>query len=424
MTSASPFDLPPVRLEPGETLVWRSIGADGVVAVVERGGERLIRTDNYSVLGGTGEMAHQRRQGHLPLLLHPSARRVAYVGSATGISAGATLDHPIESLRLVEIVPGVAEAARRFFRRENEGVYEDPRTRVALDDARSFFRTTDERYDLVVADLFVPWRAGTGALYTREHFEAVRAHLLPDGVFCQWLPLYQLTEEELRVVTATFLDVFPRSALFRGDFYGGYPIAALVGWTGDVAPPAAVGEAVSALAAARRIRPLGDGSRRPVVAVRGAAGALRRRARRDPAQRRRPSPHRVPLGAQPRRRHARQGGSRGGSGLRAPCRAHRGRSHGGRRRALPVPLRETRGAPCSAALRCRPPARSTSRAVRRSRGAPSTAPQRCCRRVSYATPRPTRPPPRSGPATARQAKRAASRRRAKAAARPRRGRCG
>ena len=217
LRGASPLDVPPVRLETGEQLLFRDESAAGIVAVVERGGNRLIRTDNYSVLGGTSETVHQRRQGQLPLLLHPAAKRVAYVGSATGISAGAVLAHPVDTLRLVEIVPGVAAAARGYFRAENHAVYEDPRTQVALDDARNFLRATDERYDVVIADLFVPWRAGTGALYTREHFEAVRDHLTADGLFCQWLPLYQLTEPVLRVILATFLDVFRKAALFRGD---------------------------------------------------------------------------------------------------------------------------------------------------------------------------------------------------------------
>ena len=44
----------------------------------------------------------------------------------------------------------------------------------------------------VVADLFHPGRDGAGALYTREHFAAVRELLTEGGLFCQWLPLYQL----------------------------------------------------------------------------------------------------------------------------------------------------------------------------------------------------------------------------------------
>jgi spermidine synthase len=247
---ASPLALPAARLERGETLVSAESGPAGVVAVVQRGADRVIRTDNFSVLGGTSETVHQERQGHLALLLAPWARRVAYVGSATGISAGAVLAHPVEGLTLVEIVPGVADAARRYFSAWNHGVYDAPRTHVVLDDARNFLRSTRERFDLVIADLFVPWRAGTGALYTREHFEAIRAHLAKDGVFCQWLPLYQLGEPELESIVATFVDVYPRAALFRGDFYGSYPIVALVGYTGRVPTADEVARAAGELAAA------------------------------------------------------------------------------------------------------------------------------------------------------------------------------
>jgi spermidine synthase len=247
---ANPSRLPESHLEPGEKLLSSETSAAGVVAVVERSDGRLLRVDNYSVLGGTREKIHEEREGHLPLLLAPNAKRVAYLGSATGISAGATLAHPITRLHLVEILPGVARAARRFFADANRGVYEDARTEVVLDDARNYLRSTHQQFDLVIADLFVPWRAGTGSLYTREHFEAVRERLGPDGVFCQWLPLYQLTRGELEIIVATFLDVFPKAALFRGDFYGGFPIASLVGFKGRVPSAEQVASAALRLSAA------------------------------------------------------------------------------------------------------------------------------------------------------------------------------
>lgn len=245
---ASPLGVPLVALGPNESLLALDSTPAAVVAVVERDGERLIRIDNHYALGGTAERIHHERQSHLPLLLAPHAKRVAYVGSATGISAGGALAHPIESLFLVELVPGVADAAARWFGDANRGVYRDPRTHVVVDDARNFLRLTRERFDLVVADLFVPWQAGAGSLYTREHFEAVRAHLAPGGAFCQWLPLYQLGEPELTAIAATFLDVFPQSAVFRGDFYGRFPIAALVGWSDAPPSPAAIAVATERLA--------------------------------------------------------------------------------------------------------------------------------------------------------------------------------
>jgi spermidine synthase len=243
---APPGKVPVTATAPGERLLAVDSSAAGVVAVVARDGERLIRVDGHYALGGSAERVHHERQAHLPLLLAPGARRVLHAGSATGISAGAALAHPIESLSLVELLPAVARAGAQWFSDSNRNVYDDPRTTVVLDDARNFLATTSEHFDVVIADLFVPWHAGAGALYAREHFEAVRARLLPEGLFCQWLPLYQLSERELRVLAATFLDVFPQTAVFRGDFFGRFPIVALIGFTG--APPDP--ELVSARAAA------------------------------------------------------------------------------------------------------------------------------------------------------------------------------
>jgi spermidine synthase len=239
----NPLAIPLLRLAPGERALYVETGPSGVVAVIERAGERLVRTDNHYSLGGSSERVNEERQGHLPLLLQPEAERVAFVGTATAITAGAAVVHPVREIFLVEIVPGVAESAARFFAPWNRNVARDPRTRTVVDDARNFLRSTKLSFDVVVADLFVPWRAGSGSLYAREHFESVRARLRPGGVLCQWLPLYQLAEDELRVVVATFLDVFPRAALFRGDFYARFPIVALVGYAGAPAPPRLVSRA-------------------------------------------------------------------------------------------------------------------------------------------------------------------------------------
>jgi spermidine synthase len=237
LVRASPLDVSPVRVGPDEQIDWLVSGPAGVVTVVTKGRHRSLRTDNHYDLGGSADRVHQERQGHLSGLLRPGAHSVLWIGSATGISSGALLAQPIRSLTLVEIVPGVAEAASHFFAALNRGVHMDPRVRVVLDDARNYVRATQKRFDLVVADLFVPWRAGTGSLYAREHFEAVRARLTESGAFVQWLPLYQLSPEAFASVAATFADVFPRSAIFRGDFFGRFPIVALVGYAGS--PPAA-----------------------------------------------------------------------------------------------------------------------------------------------------------------------------------------
>ena len=226
---------PALCVPPGERLVQLDETAAGLVAVLEGEDGLELQLDNHYLLGGTRDRVRQERQGHLPLLLHPHPKRVLFLGSATGSSASAALAHPVESITLVEIVPGVARAARTWFRGENHGVYDDPRTRVVADDARSFLRASPGKFDVIVGDLFVPWQSGSGGLFSVEQFTNARARLAEGGVFCQWLPLYQLTREEFLRIGRSFARVFPAAELFRGDFYGSYPILAFCGNTRDAA---------------------------------------------------------------------------------------------------------------------------------------------------------------------------------------------
>jgi spermidine synthase len=238
-TPLSPRTLTVVSVKPGERVLAVAEGAHGIVSVVELGGDRRIKIDNHYSLAGSAAAKTEERAGHLPLLLHPAPRRVAFVGSASGGTAGAAVLHPVESIALIEIVPEVHALAAEWFAESSRGVHRDPRTRLVVEDGRNHLRAAPERYDVVVADLFVPWRPGVGSLYSREHFEAVRDHLAPGGLFCQWLPIYQLRGSDLTRIVSTFVSVFPDAALWRGDFFATGPRAALIGRNG---PPPSLGE--------------------------------------------------------------------------------------------------------------------------------------------------------------------------------------
>lgn len=109
--------------------------------------------------------------------------------------------------------------------------------RLIAADARRFVRASHGSYDVIVADLFHPAQDGAGFLYTREHFEAVRQRLAPGGLFCQWLPLHQLDEPTLRVITRTFLDAFSQTHAFLLHFNTDIPALALVGTLDRLALP-------------------------------------------------------------------------------------------------------------------------------------------------------------------------------------------
>jgi spermidine synthase len=101
-----------------------------------------------------------------------------------------------------------------------------------IEDGRTYIAASRGRFDVVVGDLFLPWGPGEARLFSREHFQAVRASLKPDGIFCQWLPLYQLTPEDLEIILRTFQQVFPDTRLFLKGFRSGTSALAVVGFTG------------------------------------------------------------------------------------------------------------------------------------------------------------------------------------------------
>jgi spermidine synthase len=209
-------------------------GADGSVAVVETAKkDRAILVSNQYILGSAAARWDEARQAHLPLVLHPAPRQVAFIGVATGVTPGAALEHAaVERLTAIEISPLVADAARQFFNAENNGLATDPRAELVIEDGRTYVEAAAGRFDLVVGDFYLPWGSGAGRLYSREHIEAVRRSLAPGGIFCQWLPLYQLAESDLAIAAATFQSVFPEVQLFRNRLDPLQPGLALVGWNG------------------------------------------------------------------------------------------------------------------------------------------------------------------------------------------------
>ncbi|MEM6705954.1 MAG: fused MFS/spermidine synthase [Acidobacteriota bacterium] len=233
-TVGDPSSLPGVRLnEETEKLLASWEGRDGYVAVIERNGTKRIKVNNFYALGSSAAQEHEQNQTLIPLMPHPAPRQLFYLGMGTGITAGAGLRLPAEAVTVAELVPEVVDAAADFFSDEAMGLFSDARARILTGDGRNELRGRAQRYDAILADLFLPWRAGVGNLYSLDHYNAARSRLNPGGIYVQWIPLYQVTEFEFWTITRTFLEAFPHVHVWRGDFYKEKPILALVGSDDD-----------------------------------------------------------------------------------------------------------------------------------------------------------------------------------------------
>ena len=206
-------------------------GREGVLLIIENEQQgRGILVNNQYVLGDTGFARDERREVLLPMLLHPQPKRVGCIGLATGISAGAALDYSAESkLTAVELSRLVTEAAAQHFSEFNGGLADNPRAQVVIEDGRTYLSAFRDHFDVIVGDLYRPYGAGEGRLFSVEHFRAARRALRDGGHYCQWLPMYQLTEEHFGIIAASFLKVFPDAELIRANHSADNPILGLVG---------------------------------------------------------------------------------------------------------------------------------------------------------------------------------------------------
>ena len=160
------------------------------------------------------DMATQVMLGQLPLLLAPRLKNALVVGYATGVTAGAILQSPVESVECVELEPTTASGSR-FFEHVNNHPLDDPRLHLIIDDARTYLRVIPTRYDMIVSEPSHPWVPGVANLFTREFFQLGRDRLNDDGIFVQWVQIYQLSTDSLRSVLRTFHETFPYVLVFR-----------------------------------------------------------------------------------------------------------------------------------------------------------------------------------------------------------------
>ena len=125
-------------------------------------------------------------QYDIPFLLHPKPRKALLVGAGSGNDAAGALRHGVEQVTAVEIDQEIIELGRRH---HPERPYDSPRVTLVNDDARSFFATSKDRFDVIVFGLLDSHTttAMTNArldhyVYTKESLQHARSLLAEGGV--------------------------------------------------------------------------------------------------------------------------------------------------------------------------------------------------------------------------------------------------
>ncbi len=228
-----PLSLRFVSVSENSRIVDYREGVMAAVAVVEDdAGARHLKVNNHFTMGGTASRLSDHRQTHIPMLLHGNPRSALYLGLGTGITFEASTYYPELTAVGVELIPEAIEVMPSFgVDIQNDQKFS--RSQIIAADARRFVLSSNNRFDVIIAEIFHPSRDGAGSLYTQEHFAAIKQRLLPSGVFCQWLPLFQLDLQTLQTIVHTFVSVFDNAQLYLGHYSLQQPILCLAGFNGS-----------------------------------------------------------------------------------------------------------------------------------------------------------------------------------------------
>ena len=191
-------------------------GPNATVSVWEGETGRSLRVNGKVDASDRGDMDTQIMIGLAPIIAHPGATSAFLIGQGTGVTTRVLASVPgMTRVKVVEIEPAVL-AMDSLFHAVNDRVLSRPNVHVVVDDARSALQLDRERYDVIVSEPSNPWIAGIATLYTPEFFRIAKARLADDGVFCQWIQLYQLPLPIVAGIVRSLHQVFPHVNVWFG----------------------------------------------------------------------------------------------------------------------------------------------------------------------------------------------------------------
>ena len=181
------------------------------LTMIRAAGHYYQRIHDFSTNNSSPEVAKVRDYYDFAYKAHPALNRVAVVGAGTGNDVAAALRAGAEKVDAIEIDPAILLAGQQ---RHPEAPYQNSRTHAINNDARSFLRGTQQRYDLIVyglLDSHTLLSQGSSVrldsfVYTLEGLREARNRLNADGMIS--LSFAVLSDAMGRKIYLMLQDVF------------------------------------------------------------------------------------------------------------------------------------------------------------------------------------------------------------------------
>ncbi|WP_100487030.1 polyamine aminopropyltransferase [Sporolactobacillus pectinivorans] len=177
---------------------------------------RFLTLDGYMMLTEKDEFIYHEMIVHVPMAVHPSAKKVLVIGGGDGGAVRELTRYPgIEQIDLVEIDRQVVEVCKKYLP-QTAGRLNDPRVSIHYEDGLKFVRTEENVYDLIIVDSTDPFGPGEG-LFTKEFYGNCFKALKEDGLMVnqQESPFYPVDAVAMQRAHKRIVDSFPISRVYQ-----------------------------------------------------------------------------------------------------------------------------------------------------------------------------------------------------------------
>ncbi|MBU4540407.1 MAG: polyamine aminopropyltransferase [Firmicutes bacterium] len=142
---------------------------------------RFLTLDGYMMLTEKDEFIYHEMMVHIPMAVHPAAKKVLIIGGGDGGAIRELVRYPlVEQIDLVEIDELVVEVCKKHLP-QTACCFNDERVSIFYQDGLKFIRRCENEYDLIIVDSTDPFGPGEG-LFTKEFYGNCYKALKEDGI--------------------------------------------------------------------------------------------------------------------------------------------------------------------------------------------------------------------------------------------------
>ena len=170
---------------------------------------------------------------HVPIFAHGSVENALIIGGGDGGILREVLRHKnIKTATLVEIDRAVIDMCTEYFPKHANGAFDNPKTKIIIQDGCEFIKNTTQKYDLIICDSTDPIGPGE-VLFTSDFYYNCKQALNASGIMVtqNGVPYFQV--DELINTYQRFKNLYQDVAFYKAaipTYVGGDMV---FGWGSD-----------------------------------------------------------------------------------------------------------------------------------------------------------------------------------------------